>query len=167
MSDLVTVGIAEIQVRQGDVRFRCVGIGSCVGVCLFDPIAKVTGFAHVMLPASFADHEPESPGKFADTAIPALIAAMEERGADPTRIVAAIGGGAQMFRILGEGESLDLGPRNLQAVEEQLEKYGIACLAADTGGNLGRSLTFASDTGAVFVKANSKEDRVLCELRAA
>jgi chemotaxis protein CheD len=146
------VGIGQI-VASADrgVVISALGLGSCVGVVLTDPRAGVAGMALVMLPASRPDSD-GPPGKFADTAVPALLEQVLRLGADRARLQARIAGGAQMF---GGGGSavLNIGERNTEAVGDALRAAGLRVRAADTGGNAGRTMQVAIDGGVVTVRA--------------
>src|SRR5437867_3655500 len=100
MGEAIMVGIAEIRVsRSADDVLIALGLGSCIGVCLYDPQARVAGMAHIVLPDS-TGHE-TNPCKFADTAIPLLCQEMERSGASSSRLRAALAGGAQLFAFSG------------------------------------------------------------------
>ena len=114
-----------------------IGLGSCVGVALLDVACGVVGLAHVMLPA--ADAAYSAPAKFADRAVPALVACAERIGAQRDRLQAVLVGGAQMFNRAGSAP-LDLGMRNESAVRAALELEEIPIRAAATGGSRGRTV---------------------------
>jgi len=146
-----SVGIGQI-VASADagVVISALGLGSCIGVVLTDVQAGVAGMAHVMLPASRPGAD-GSPGKFADTAVPALLDQVLRLGAQRVRLQARIAGGAQMC---GGGVSiLNIGERNAAAVRDALKAVGMRIRAADTGGNAGRSMQVAVSGGAVMVRA--------------
>jgi chemotaxis protein CheD len=167
VSTQVLVTMAEIQILKGSGTFTCLGLGSCIGLCILDPVANIGGCAHIMLPESFADKKGERPGKFADTGVPALIQMMERLGAQRSRMVVAMAGGAQVFKYgAGEGQSrLDIGARNSAAVETALKQAGLKLTAKDVGGNMGRTLTYSVETGAISVRVASQGERALCNLR--
>ena len=127
MGDLV------VSATEGD-ELVAIGLGSCIGLAMVDRMAGVAGLAHIVLPESTGTAGP--PGKFADTAIPELLAQMERLGAVKRRIQAVLIGGARMFAV---GGNLDIGARNAAAVKEQLAKVGILIHAEETGGNRGRT----------------------------
>lgn len=160
----VLVRLAEIQVLEGDAVLACVGLGSCVGVAIYDPTTKVNGMAHIVLPEAISD-APERPGKYANTAVKYLVETMERLGADRSRMVAAVGGGAQVCFGPTVPTMLALGVRNVQAVHESLKRHKVRCLGEDVGGNTGRTLTFDSSTGKVMVRTATTPDRVLCTLK--
>jgi chemotaxis protein CheD len=148
-----TVGIGQI-VASADhgVVICALGLGSCIGLVLTDPQAGVAGMAHVMLPASLPGAD-GPPGKFADTAVPALIDQVTRLGALRVRLQAWMAGGAQMFGGDGGAPMLNIGERNVRAVREALGAAGIRVRAADTGGVSGRSMHVAVARGAVTVRA--------------
>lgn len=160
-----SVGMSEIVVRKGAAKFLCLGLGSCIGVAIYDPKADVSGMIHVMLPAAFPDRPVEQIGKFADTGIPALLMAMEKMGANKRNMKVAIAGGAQVFKFNNTGTNqLDIGRRNGEAVIEQLTKAGLKILAKDIGGSHGRTVTFTVPDGKVEVKTLSQGVSELCNL---
>lgn len=163
----VMVGMAEIHVLKGSGSFVCLGLGSCIGLCAIDPVENVAGCAHIVLPKAFDEKRGERPGKFADTAIPELLAMMERMGASRSRIVLAMAGGAQVFRF-GNGDSaskLDIGGRNAAAVEEILKNMRFPVKAKDVGGNSGRTVQFHVESGLITVKTAATGERPLCNLR--
>jgi chemotaxis protein CheD len=163
----VLVGMADIQVVKGNGLLSCLGLGSCIGLCGLDPVANVAGMVHVMLPQAFQGKGLEKPGKFADTGIPALIEAMLKAGADRSRLRFAMAGGAQVFKFSANTESkLDIGSRNAQAVQEVIRTLGLRIVAHDTGGSVGRTVSFTTETGIYTVKTVTSGETTLCNLRA-
>lgn len=134
-------------------RLVTLGLGSCVGIALYDPVSRWGGLAHIMLPDSrqFQDHGNRA--KFADLAIPDMLAEMLRRGARRSRLVARIAGGAQMFTSVDRHLSfLNIGQRNTAMVRQTLEGLGIPIAGADTGGNFGRTMIFDLATGQVHIR---------------
>lgn len=151
---LIRVGMAELQVTSGrnDI-LRTTGLGSCVGLTLFDQGAGVSGMAHIMLPDSgIAREHPFNLAKYADTAIPELIRRMNELGAAKSRLVAKMAGGAQMFAFAAS-ESMRIGPRNVETVKQLLQFHRIPLAAEDTGLNFGRTIEFHCATGMLCVRS--------------
>lgn len=147
-SVIVTVPMGRWAVAAPPTLIRTL-LGSCAGVVLYDRQARVGGVAHVVLPDSRGSTD--LPGKYADTAIPALLEDLEclaGRRLRP-RLTAKLFGGASMFQ--GRGP-LEIGRMNLEAVESILAGLGIPIIARDTGGESGRRLTFDIATGIVAVK---------------
>src|SRR5689334_12989482 len=122
MARTVMVGMAEIHVVcEADDVLSALGLGSCVGVCAYDTRNRIAGMAHVVLPSS-GDKTDQPPGKFADTAVPALLEEMMRSGASRTFIRVAIAGGAQVFSFSGTGPTLEIGARNCEAVLTELDR---------------------------------------------
>lgn len=164
MGSNLTVGMGEIQVVRGAGNvLTALGLGSCIGVCLYDPLTRMAGMVHVVLPKSQSDKSGELPGKFADTAIPAIVQQMVSMGASASRLKAAIAGGAQLFQF-GVSSSLDVGARNSEAVINALREMGIPLQAKDVGGSVGRTLRLVSDNGLVMVRTIGGDERELAVL---
>jgi chemotaxis protein CheD len=156
MSTMIKVGMADLKVVEFPNALTTLGLGSCVGICLYDASSKVTGMAHIMLPSSKAIRKNENVAKFADTAIVELIQLMETKGARKNRMSAKIAGGAQMFSFTSANETMKIGERNADAVRELLKELGIPLKADETGGNFGRTIEFYSDNGKLIIKTAGK-----------
>jgi chemotaxis protein CheD len=147
------VGIGQIVASADEgVVISALGLGSCIGLVLTDAHAGVAGMAHVMLPASRPGAGGPA-GKFADTAVPALLDEVLRLGAARPRVQARIAGGAQMFGGGAGPSMLNIGGRNAEAVRAALRAAGIRVRAADVGGNAGRSMQVAVTDGTVTVRA--------------
>ena len=148
--ETVKVGIADYAIAESGVTFTTSGLGSCVGVALYDRRADVSGLAHVMLPSS-KEVDGENEAKYADTAMAAMLAEMNDLGADPTSVRAKLAGGSNVLDFTSlDG---DIGIRNVEAVEAALADHGVAIAATDVGGNHGRSLRFESGTATLHVRS--------------
>lgn len=152
MSKVIKVGMADLKVTSAPNVLSTLGLGSCIGICLYDPTSKVTGLAHIMLPSSKAIRNNENVAKFADTAIIKLIDDMGKVGANRRRLIAKIAGGAQMFSFSTSNDTMKIGLRNAEAVRQALGELRIPIKADDTGGNYGRTIEFYSDTGVLLIK---------------
>lgn len=149
----VAVGIGELYVtRDTTLVLATYGLGSCVGVSVYDPIVRAGGLAHIMLPSSKESSCDSRGYKFADTAIPALIEESLRLGADRRRIVCKIAGGAQLLVAPHCQNGLRIGERNVEAVIEALSQYKLVPAAMNTGGSQGRTLYLYLDTGRVLVR---------------
>ncbi len=149
------MGEIEVSKRPGE-ELVARGLGSCIGLALIDCSSGVAGMAHVVLPESPAGARSE-PGKFADTAVPALIAKMQRAGAVALRLDAVLAGGARMFE-LGD---LDIGARNAEAVKSGLARAGVNVRAAETGGDRGRTLRVTVGEFEVTVKEAGGQPMIL------
>ncbi|MGB9826171.1 MAG: chemotaxis protein CheD [Desulfofundulus sp.] len=151
MGEVRRVGMADLAVGRDPVVLVTIGLGSCVGVALYDDQAKVGGLAHIMLPQANG-LAVTNPAKFADTALPLLVKKMEELGANPRRLTAKVAGGAQMFQLAQPTEMMRIGERNTEAVLQWLRAAGIRVVAQDTGGSWGRTVELDTSTGELRVK---------------
>lgn len=153
MNDVVKVGIAQMDVVKVPRTIRTSGLGSCVGVVIYDESKKIAGMVHVMLPdSSLGRTETINVAKFADTGINALVDMLKREGAQSFKLKAKIAGGAQMFQFTSDKDSMRIGPRNVEAVKAQLKKLNIPIVAEDTGGNSGRTIEFHPDTNKLNVR---------------
>jgi chemotaxis protein CheD len=142
-------GIGEMKVAHNPHQLVIMGLGSCIGLALYDGHAKVGGIAHIMLPEGKDGSNTGKCCKFADRAIPLLLKEMLRYKAVKERIVAKIAGGASMFSAM---DTLQIGDRNTIVVKEELKKAGIRLVAEETGGNSGRTVTLDTCTGKLGVK---------------
>lgn len=157
-TDRLRVGIAEYAVSTDGTELSTSGLGSCVGIALYDEAAGVAGLAHVMLPSA-DDPSPIKPAKYADTGTVVLIEEMEAVGASRDCVVAKIAGGSNMLDIGDPGESVSR--RNVEAVQASLDDLGVPIVAEHVGGNHGRSLEVRPDSGELFIRAVQGENQVL------
>lgn len=160
MSKIVTVGISDLNVVKDPDVLVTYALGSCAGICLYDPMTKIAGLSHIMLPSSALSRDVSQPYKFADTAIVILVKKMESMGASSARIRAKVAGGAQMFACLNNSDLGNIGQRNVVAVKETLAHLHIPIMAEDTGKNYGRTVYFHADTGKMVVKSANKGEWV-------
>ena len=157
MGEIIKVGIADINTAKDPDVLVTYALGSCVGVCLYDPFNKVAGLAHVMLPSSsLATNGNVTLKKFADTAIRELIILMKYRGANDKFLHAKIAGGAQMFNFSSDTSISAIGERNITAVKAELKKYRIPIIAQDVGENYGRTQYFDASSGIMKIKSAVK-----------
>ncbi len=161
MGETLRVGIAELKTARAPVNLASAGLGSCVGICLYDPVAKVGGLAHVLLPDSNQVRATDNKAKFADTAVEALVTEMTKLGAARERIIAKLAGGAQMFLLPGASDIMRIGERNVEAARRALAAARIRLVGEDVGGNYGRSIEFDTTTGKVRVRTLEHGERVL------
>ena len=158
MANVVTVGIADLNVVKAPDSIATYALGSCVGICLYDAEKKIAGMAHIMLPLSKeAAQGVDNKRRYADTGIMELIQTMSLQGASPSRLTAKIAGGAQMFNV--NSAVFNIGERNVAAVKKILAAYKIKIVAEETGENFGRTVFFHGDTGIMEVRAATRETK--------
>jgi chemotaxis protein CheD len=163
----VTLDTCTIRVHVADYAvatsgtISTVGLGSCVAIILHDPVAKVGGLAHVLLPTESMSRDRSNPAKFPATVLPILVDEMQSLGANGNRMRAKIVGGASMFGNLIPAGGINIGERNIIAVREVLAVAKIPIVAEDTGSDYGRSVYLNVVDGAVEVRSLKKGSRVL------
>ncbi|MBU3111748.1 chemotaxis protein CheD [Clostridium lacusfryxellense] len=138
----IKVGISDLNVSFSPDKLITVGLGSCVGIAIYDLAIGVGGLAHIMLPDSSQFTKVNNEMKFADLAIPILVANMMKKGARLRNMKAKIAGGASMFNFSDKSIVMDIGNRNSIAVKNALKILAIPIISEDIGGNKGRTLIF-------------------------
>lgn len=158
MSEIIKVGMADLKVCIKPDGITTLGLGSCVGIALRDPVTGIGGLAHVMLPDSTQIRDNTNIPKFADTGIEELVKQVVAAGASRTRLVAKIAGGAQMFAFQSKTNMTRVGDRNVESSVAKLAELKIPLLAQDTGLNYGRTVVFYPETGQFIVRAVGKPE---------
>jgi len=163
MSEIIKVGMADLKTCVSPDGVTTLGLGSCVGIAIRDPMSKVGGLAHIMLPDSKAIMNSHlNIAKFADTGITELVRQMELLGARRVRMVAKIAGGANMFNFQGSSGAVgQVGERNVEATKKMLKALNIPILAQDTGANYGRTVIFFPETGDFHIRAVGKPETII------
>lgn len=161
MSEMIKVGMADLKLCKSPDAVTTLGLGSCVGIAVRDPVTKIGGLAHIMLPDSTKIQNNSHIPKFADTGVRELVRLIVEAGGARQRLVAKIAGGAQMFAFQNKSELVAVGERNIEAVIQVLKELKIPILAQDTGKNYGRTVEFYPETGNFVIKAVGKEVKTI------
>ena len=157
----IKVGMADLNICKAPDMITTLGLGSCIGIALYDPVVKIGGLAHIMLPDSRQMRNNSNIAKFADTGIEELVRRVVAAGANKRRPVAKIAGGAKMFEVNGLSGIGNVGERNAIASREKLKQLGIPLLAEDTGLNFGRTVELYPATGEFYIKAVGKTRRII------
>ncbi len=163
MAETIKIGIADIAVSKAPNVITTLGLGSCIGIAMYDPQTKIGGLVHVMLPDSTKIRAGASANaaKFADTGIQQLLDMMLKAGASKARITAKIAGGAKMFAVGGTSDVGNVGDRNAEASRAKLKQLGIRLVGDDCGANYGRTVELHCDDGKYVIKAVGKPLRTL------
>jgi chemotaxis protein CheD len=156
----IRVKVADYAVASDGV-IATIGLGSCVAIVLYDPVAHVGGLAHILLPDVSMSRDRSNPAKFPSTIVPILIEEMRRLGASRKRLRAKIVGGASMFGNLIPNGAMNIGERNVLAVRDVLGSAKIPIVAADTGSDHGRSVYLSIDDGRVEVRSLRKGTHVI------
>ena len=159
MADLIRVGMADYKVGRAPSTIISYGLGSCIGISLYDPQTKAGGLLHIMLTDSTQARPTDNPAKFADTGLPLMLRDVLELGASRSRLVAKIAGGAQMFAFANATDIMRVGARNAEAAKKILKELNIRLLSEDTGGNYGRTVQIDLNDGVYKVKTIDKGEK--------
>lgn len=148
----IVIGMGEMHVTEKpSAVLSCIGIGSCIAICAYDRVSKITGMVHVVLPSSNCAND-NNKAKYADTAVPALVEEMTRMGALRSRISVKIAGGAQMTAAAAIKNVFKTGERNAAEVMASLKRESISLLASDVGGSNGRTVTIYAASGKVTTR---------------
>lgn len=152
---IIHVSDAKVSNNPSDV-LATYSLGSCIGVCLYDPVTRVGGMLHYQLPSSKLDPDraKEKPFMFADTGLKILFGKLTSLGANNKRMQIKIAGGAMMET---GPQGFDIGKRNHLAVRKLLWKNGMFIDAEDVGGNTPRNMYLNMANGTVTIKSNMAE----------
>ena len=161
MGELIKVGMADLKVGRAPDTLTTLGLGSCIGLSLYDPVSKIGGLVHYMLPDSTKLKNNTNIAKFGDTGIRELLKQVLASGANQRRLVAKIAGGACMFEMSGLSSVGNVGARNAEAAKEILKELKIPLVAEDTGLNYGRTVELKCETGEYVIKAVGKQIKVI------
>ena len=159
MDKKLVVGIADMKMARGEGMLITYALGSCLGICLYDPLIRLAALVHVMLPLNMETNR-KSPLKYADTGIRETLRQMEEQGAMRGRIVAKMAGGAKMFDVPGGGRLGNIGQRNIESAHMILRKEGVRLLREDVGGSTARTLLFDTESGQACVRSYGKPELI-------
>lgn len=161
MGKMIRVGMADLKICRAPDAITTLGLGSCVGIVLYDPVNKIAGLAHIMLPDSTLIKMNENKAKFADTGIQVLFDELLKAGAKQSNLLAKIAGGAQMFAFCTGNEMLRIGDRNVESTKQKLKELDIRIVSSDTGLNFGRTIEFYPETNELHIKAVGKGIRII------
>ncbi|MBQ8923646.1 MAG: chemotaxis protein CheD [Lachnospiraceae bacterium] len=142
MSNIIRVGLADMNICRAPDKITTVGLGSCVGVVIYDTSSNIAGLAHIMLPDSTKMNNNSNKLKFADTGIDMLMTKLKASGIRKDNLKSKIAGGAAMFNYLLKSSIGNVGENNVAAVKDKLKALNIPIVAEDVGLNYGRTIIF-------------------------
>ena len=159
MSAVIKVGMADYKVGNGPDKLLTLGLGSCIGITLYDKRKKQGGMAHIMLPKNPTPDNPTP--KFADSGVDLLVKDLEKMGVSMRNVEAKVAGGAQMFTFSSSNEMNSIGYRNAESVLHELKKRGIKVIAEETGGNSCRTIELDLETGYLKIKTMGSGEKFI------
>jgi chemotaxis protein CheD len=148
--------MADLNICRSPDIITTLGLGSCIGLSLYDPVTKIGGLVHYMLPDSTEIRFNSNIAKFADTGINELLRCMLEAGAERYRLQAKMAGGAMMFKVGGISSIGNIGQRNTEAAHEIMRRLGIPIMAEDTGADYGRTVELHCEDGGFYIRSVGK-----------
>lgn len=158
----VVLGLSEWHVAdEAEAVLTCLGLGSCVALCLHDVVSGVGGMAHMVLPDSALGRGGQGSAKFVDAAVPLLVAQMLEAGASRTGLTADLVGGARMLSGPGFKGTEHIGARNAEAALGALHGLNLRVRVEETGGTHGRTVRLHVGTGELQVSSAGGAPRTL------
>lgn len=157
----IIVGMADMQVsKEPEAMLISFALGSCIGVALYDPLVRVGGLLHFMLPDSQIDQQKsqKNPWMFADTGIPLLFREAYKLGAEKKRIRVKVVGGSQ---VLDDSSYFNIGKRNYLALRKIFWTNNVLIHAEDIGGSVNRTIRLEIGSGRVWVRTSGDGEREL------
>jgi len=145
------VGLGEYYLVTSPAKLTCIGLGSCVGIAIYDIHLGIGGMAHAMLPRYEEGRDKKTVTKYADSAIYVMVDDLLALGSNRSSLRAKLAGGAQMFSFLSS-DTLNIGLRNAESAKETLKKEHIAIVGEHLGGTKGRTCVFDPESGAYSVQ---------------
>ncbi|MDD2613449.1 MAG: chemotaxis protein CheD [Methanosarcina sp.] len=156
-SGIVVVGIGACAVARSPVKLKTFGLGSCVGIVLYDRRERIGGLVHTMLPAIDNARIKDNSLKYTDSGIEYLVNEIVKKGSSIKRLEAKLVGGAKMF----ENWNMNIGERNIKSARNTLRRLQIPIVAEDTGKNYGRTVTLDTSTGDLLIRTILRGDKII------
>lgn len=161
MESIVKVRMADYAICSVPQKITTIGLGSCVGIVVYDSGSKVCGMLHAMLPDSKKIRNNSNRSKFVDSGMEDMLQMLVQAGANKRRLMAKMAGGAKMFDFIDDNENTSIGYQNVQATKQILEQLGIPLVAEDTGKNYGRTIVFDPESNELEIKAVGQPTSVI------
>ncbi|MGI6683979.1 MAG: chemotaxis protein CheD [Bacillota bacterium] len=159
MSEII-VGMADYRIGKAPDKLVTIGLGSCIGICIYDLSTQIGGMAHIMLP-SYQGKKLDNPAKYADSCMALMIEKLLKIGVNRTRLKAKIAGGASMFSLAGDSPLSKIGAYNAEKVKLELKRVGIPLISSDVGGSFGRTISLDLKTGELLIKTINQGYKVI------
>lgn len=160
MGETIIVGMADMKICRHPDKISTLGLGSCVGLVLYEPKTHISALLHIMLPDSTSIKENSNKAKFADTAIQEVLRQFRSLGIRATSLQAKMAGGAKMFAFNND-DVFSIGKRNADAVRSILAKENIKIVAEDCGGNYGRTIEFSTEDFSLSIRSIGKPVKII------
>lgn len=156
---MIEIGLAEMKIAQAPAGLVTRGLGSCLGITIYDPLKKIGAMTHAMLPDIDKARIKSNPIRFVNSAIRKAVEGLEKLGSSRVHLVAKLFGGAHMFTFIASDSVLNVGQRNIEVAQSVLKELGIKVAAQEIGGTFGRTIELNLENGKVMVKTISLGDK--------
>ncbi len=156
----LVVGLGDMKIAKNPQNITTMGLGSCVGVTMYDPHSKIGGLLHAMMPYIDEINNKSNKYMFVDEGIKEMLKAMVSSGAKKSTIRVKVAGGAEMFRFTRDAFER-IGERNQEAAFKTLAELGFRVDASDCGKNYGRTITLDTSTGELAIKSVGKNNTII------
>lgn len=158
MTNSIAIGLAELKISNNSSDILVAfGLGSCIGIGMYDPAINLGGMLHAVLPKNTDGSDP-SP-KYVDTGILMLFDQMIKAGANRSRLVVRMAGGANMLNVSSLSSTFDIGNRNIDAARIVLDKLGIHLKSEEVGGKIGRTVRLYINDGRMTLRMMGEQER--------
>jgi len=164
MANSLAVGLGEIKISNNPQDMLVAyGLGSCLGIGMHDPVLRISGLLHAILPASpengrYTD-QPSQPGKYVDSGLAELLGQMIKMGADRRRLIVRYAGGANMLTAPGFSQVMNIGTRNVEVAVATLGALNMKVCGYEVGGNIGRTVRFYVTDGRMTIRTVGNQER--------
>ena len=158
MDKEIKVGIADMKVARMQGLLITYALGSCIGIAMYDPVIRLGGLLHIMLPSA-ENVAVDNIFKFADTGIQEMLRKMQVFGGMKSRYICKIAGGAKMFEM--QGNLGNIGQRNIESVQYRMRQEGIRIVRQDVGSNYARTMSIDVETGVVKIRSYGRPEITL------
>lgn len=156
---IIEVAMADMKISQNPAKLITRGLGSCVGITIYDPVTKTGGMVHTMLPDIDKARIKSNPIRFVNYGIRKMVEDLENQGCARGRLVAKLFGGAHMFSFITSESVLNVGEKNTETARQVLSELGIKISADETGGTFGRTIELNLENGKVLVRTVAFGDK--------
>jgi chemotaxis protein CheD len=160
-SNLIEVQMGKMEFAQAPDRLITRGLGSCLGITIFDPVKKIGAMVHPMLPDMERSKIKSNPSRFVNSGITGAMQELEKKGCFRGRMEIKIFGGAHMFSFINADSALNVGQKNIEMAHAIFAGLNLKIIAEEVGGTFGRTIELDTETGKVLVKTVSWGDKVV------
>ena len=164
MKDPISLGLGEQAIsRNPEDILVAYGLGSCLGISMVDPSTRISGLLHAVLPTAMNGLEPSGNAsqKYVDSGIESMLAAMLKEGANKSRLIIRVVGGANMLISPGSTNSFDIGTRNIETARKTFQRLNMSITAEEVGGHTGRTVrVYIADSRVTVRVIGEKEHEI-------